>query len=107
MEDGGFQVENTVKQFNVMEYNYAENGMLTSMLQENYPFITKRYIEYGTAGNCVGFVDSIFIDDKYLSKKEYRFKLDKGGLPSELNRWTEEEETKTKIEQETFTYEYY
>lgn len=102
-----FQVENTVKQFNVVEYNYSKNGMLTAMLQENYPFITKRHIRYGKDGNCEGFVDSIFIDDKYLSKKEYRFSLEKGGIPVELNRWIEEGDTKTKIEQETFIYEYF
>lgn len=102
-----FQVENTVKHFNVKEYEYTENNMLVSMLEENYPFITKRHVHYGSSGDCVGFVDSIFIDDKYLSKKEYRFRLEKGGIPLELNRWVEEGDAKTKIEQETFTYEYF
>lgn len=102
-----FQVENTVKLFNVTEYNYTENGMFTSMLQENYPFITKRYIRYDTDGNCEGFVDSIFIDEKYLSKKEFRFTAEKGGLPTELIRWVEEDDSKTRIEQETFIYEYF
>ena len=102
-----FQVENTVKYFNVVEYEYTRNGLMRSMIEENYPFITKRYINYALSGETNGFVDSIFIDDKYLSKKEYKFKLEDGGLPVELNRWVEEGKTKTKIEQETFIYEYF
>lgn len=102
-----FHVENTVKYFNVVEYDYTQNGLMRSMIEENYPFITKRYINYALSGETNGFVDSIFIDDKYLSKKEYRFRLKDGGLPVELNRWVEEGKTKTKIEQETFIYEFF
>lgn len=102
-----FQVENTVKHFNVVEYEYAEGGVLKSMHEENYPFITKRNIWYGESGDCEGFVDSIFIDEKYLSRKEYRFRRDSTELPIELNRWITEGDTMIKIEQETFTYEFF
>jgi hypothetical protein len=102
-----FQVENTVKYFNVIEYEYTENSLIRSMVEENYPFITKRSVNYALSGDTEGFVDSIFIDDKYLSKKEYKFRLMESGLPLELNRWLEEGKKKTNIEQETFIYEYF
>ncbi len=102
-----FQVENTVKYFNVIDYKYTYNGFIKSMTEENYPFITKRHVNYALNGGTLGFVDSIFIDDKYLSRKEYRFKLKDGGLPIELNRWVQEDDVKIKIEQEIFKYDYF
>ena len=102
-----FQVENTVKYLNVVEYSYTNNGLMRSMKIENYPFITTRMVNYNLKGSTTGFVDSIFIDDKFLSKKEYKFKLKEDGLPFELNRWVEEDKKKIKIEQEIFSYEFF
>lgn len=104
-----YQVENTVKEFNVTEYEYDENGQsIKRIVNDKYPFIQSRNFVYDESGKCSGFIDSIFTDKKFLSRKVYLFSFDNTGLPSELHRKNVTGKEKNEIlQKETFTYEYY
>jgi hypothetical protein len=57
---------------------------------------------------CEGFVDSIFSDEKYLSRKFYVFEFDKKRLPIKLGLKRVNEHNKNAIlQRETYEYEYF
>lgn len=63
-----FCVENTVKESEVNEYMYSKKGCLYASVSDDYPLLKKRSYKFGSAGYCVGYVDSLFTGDHFLSK---------------------------------------
>ncbi len=79
-----YQVENTVNEFNVVKYNYSKgDDFLLKQEINKFPFHTLRSIEYDDKGQCVGFIDSTFSGEKYLTRRNSRFIFEKG-LPVKL-----------------------
>ncbi|MBL1279470.1 MAG: hypothetical protein COA33_004325 [Fluviicola sp.] len=79
-----YQVENTVNEFNAIEYSYDKSKRYpVEITSEHFPFRTKRTIEYDENGLCSGFIDSTFSGTKYLTRRHSQF-VYQDGLPVKL-----------------------
>lgn len=98
-----YQVHNTVSESNVVELEYRNNGeVVKSISFEKYPFYYKRSITYNNKGYCIGYIDSTFSSNDYLTRTLSNFELNEVQLPVKL--------THTKPGgggYELFEYEYY
>lgn len=103
-----YQVENTVNEFNVVEYTYDKsNRHIKEILYNDYPFKKKRTILYGKNGLCKGYIDSTFTDDKFLKRRESKFEFNKN-LPTTLKHMNHSNNSLTGFFQfERFEYTYF
>lgn len=77
-----YQVKNVVNEFNVIDYAYDKlKTNPKEIFSGEYPFNYKRSILYGNEGVCIGFVDSTFSDDTFLTSRQSTFEL-QNNLPS-------------------------
>lgn len=71
-----YQVRNLVEEFNVRKYRYKWL-MLSEINWKDDPFKINRAYKYSKSGECIGFVESIFGLEKYVSAMHYDFHLKK------------------------------
>jgi len=104
-----YQVKNKVEEFNVTTFTYAEgSNKIKKWRRKEYPFETLRTITFSKNGNCIGFIDSIFSDDEYLSRKLFVFEFDDNKFPIKLGMESSSEHDKnTILQRETYEYEYF
>ena len=101
-----YRVENTVNEADVVDYSY-QDGYILKISFDEYPFHIHRHINYDEKGRCVGFVDSTFSDDQFLTERTARFEMDKT-LPSKLIHENNSGASETGYYQiETFEYTFY
>lgn len=101
-----YRVENTVNENEVIEYLY-QDGFITRISFDEYPFHIDRHIKYDKKGLCTGFVDSTFSDNQFLTVRTARFEMDKT-LPSKLIHESNAGTSDTGYyEIETFEYTFY
>lgn len=103
-----YQVENTVNEFNVIEYTYDKsNQFITEIAYNDYPFKKKRSILYGTSGVCTGFIDSTFTDDIFLKRADSKFEF-KHKLPIVLKHENHSTDSTSRFFQlERFEYSFF
>jgi hypothetical protein len=77
-----YQVKNVVNEFNVIDYGYDRSKINPKeIFSGEYPFNYKRSVLYGKEGVCIGFIDSTFSDQKFLTSRLSTFEM-KDNLPS-------------------------
>lgn len=62
-----YHVYNTVKEAQVSEYSYYENNFPSIITNQEYPFFRKRYYNYSKNGTFIGYTDSTFIDETFVT----------------------------------------
>lgn len=79
-----YQIENFVKEKNVVRYRYFDSSELAYRKSEKYPFSNKTYATVAKDGTCTGFVDSTFSAEEYLNRTVSTFSYSEGKLPTKL-----------------------
>jgi len=79
-----YQIENFVKEKNVVRYRYFPSSELAYRKSEKYPFSNKVYVTVGKDGICTGFIDSTFSAEEYLNRTVSTFSYDAENLPTKL-----------------------
>lgn len=102
-----FHMENTVNQTKKTSLKYLKKGQFIGFEKDNFPFTTKRTINYSKNGMCMGFVDSTFNDRDFLLKRTTNFEYDKD-LPGRLvNSRLSSPNGESYREIETFEYTFF
>jgi hypothetical protein len=97
-----YQVRNIVEEFNVRSYSYSKNN-LTEINWKDDPFKIKRRFNYNKQGECIGFVESTFGMEKYVSAIHYDFEL-KENLPQKVIKKLFRDGNKFILSVETYKY---
>lgn len=101
-----YNVDNRVNESNVVEYKYDGNDVV-GINYYKYPFSYRRSILYNGGSECIGFVDSTFSDNEYLTRQESMFHMEEG-LPVRLIHENKSDKSEVGYYQfETFEYEYF
>ena len=101
-----YNVQNRVNESNVVEYKYNGHDIV-GINYHKYPFNYRRSILYNGEGECMGFVDSTFSDDEYLTRQESIFHIEEG-LPVRLIHENKSDQSEVGYNQfETFEYKYF
>jgi hypothetical protein len=101
-----YQVENKVNETNVVEYSYKK-GSIKTIQTNNYPFHTTRFFTYDKRGYCIGYIDSTFSDNSFLTRTISNFENNMSFSPTKIYHRKENSENKlTLINYEEFVYEY-
>lgn len=104
-----FQVQNTVNEFNVSEYNYFPSvNEPEEIIFNSYPFRKKRSFIYESNGKCMGFVDSTFSSEHYLSRIVSEMSYKNKVLPESVVYTHFSKDNKVVMRQfEKFSYTFY
>lgn len=104
-----YQVENRVKEFNVMSVDYHGKGDdVVGLKFDKYPLEYRRSFEYLSNGKCKGFIDSTFSGDQYLTRRVSKIELNELGVPNVVRHVNQVEGNKKGYtEVEKFEYEFY
>lgn len=62
-----YHVHNKVKEAQVSNYEYYSNNFPSLVTNQEYPFFRKRYYNYSKNGTFIGFTDSTFIDETFVT----------------------------------------
>ncbi len=101
-----YQVENRVNEFNVVKYHYDQD-QLSGIAFDKYPFHYERSLLFNNNGDFTGFVDSTFSNNKYLTRREAMFHMEKE-LPVRLIHENKSGKSEAGYYQmETFEYTFY
>lgn len=76
-----YRVENKVIERDVLNFTY-DRGVILRIDKQDYPFLTERSFLYNLQGHCTGYIDSVFSDEKYLTRIKTRFLLNKMNGPN-------------------------
>ncbi len=72
-----YRVENVVKEIDVIDFKYDKSEEFVQEIKyDEYPFRNKRSVNYGEKGNCMGFVDSTFSGEKFLTAELTYFEME-------------------------------
>ncbi len=102
-----YQVSNKVNEKNIREYNYQKNqkAQLVNWVKKEYPFDLKRDFIY-KKGNCVGYIDSTFSEDIYVTRIISEIQYNKKKEPIRIiHRKENSTYEKQFLTLETFEYE--
>lgn len=77
-----YQVKNLVEELNVRDYSY-KGVAINEIDWKDDPFKINRRYRYSQNGNCIGFVETIYGMEKYVSAMHYDFQL-KNNLPQKV-----------------------
>lgn len=80
-----YQVSKKVKERNVHHYEYWSTGVLKRRIIENYPFERRRNYQYNQESQWVGYIDSSFSENKFISTSENVFEFDQYQRPILIN----------------------
>jgi hypothetical protein len=73
-----YRVKDMVKEDQVVEFTYDKPmDHVQTISFDKYPFHYNRSIVYDKGGNCLGFIDSTFSDNVYLTRRESNFIIEK------------------------------
>ena len=92
-----YQVYNTVKEKNVIEYEYNEGNLPSRIKKSNFPFTTIRNFTYEN-GQFKGFLDSTFIDQTFVTSEKSTIIYNDKKLPHKLIRKKEHQESDVQSE---------
>jgi hypothetical protein len=76
-----YRVENKVIERDVQKFSY-HRGAILRIEKQDYPFRSERSFLYNLPGFCTGYIDSVFSDEKYLTRIKTRFLLNKMNVPN-------------------------
>lgn len=79
-----YQVRNTVTERNVTHYEYLNENYPKMISWSDYPFTQRRYFSYSEKGIFVGFIDSTFIDQQFVTRNVSRIRFGSNHLPSKI-----------------------
>ena len=97
-----YQVENMVNEINVVDFGYDKSrNYVKDISFDEYPFHFKRSIQYNKQGQCTGFIDSTFSDDKYITRRKSTFEISADTLPVMLKH----EKKSGDVEESYYQYE--
>lgn len=102
-----YQVSKKVKERNVHRYEYWSSGVLKSRIIENYPFERRRTFQYSKANQWIGYTDSSFSENQFISTSENIFEFDKYQRPILINHTKVIKDDGPLGFTETFRYEAY
>lgn len=84
-----YHVSNIVKEDRVVNYSYhRKSNRLKSIHFDQFPFQQHRSFEYSKKGVCLGFVDSTFSQQNFLTRTTAKFTFDER-LPIKVTYYTE------------------
>ena len=102
-----YQVSKKVKERNVHHYEYWNSGVLKRRVIENYPFERRRTFNYSADNQWIGYVDSSFSENQFISTSQNIFEFDKYQRPILINHTKVIKEEGPLGYIETFRYEAY
>jgi|TARA_R110000737_G_scaffold17130_1_gene34585 hypothetical protein len=101
-----YQVRNKVNETNVVEFEYMK-GSIKNIRTNDYPFHSKRSFTYDKRGYCIGFIDSTFSENSFLTRTISDFENNMFFSPTKIYHRKENSEGKlTLINSEEFVYEF-
>lgn len=75
-----YKVVNKVKETHVTTFEYWNKNYPKVVINPEFPFINKRYFLYSD-GIFKGYIDSVFIDNDFVTMISTKVNYEKGGLP--------------------------
>jgi hypothetical protein len=79
-----YQVHNTVTERNVTHYRYLNDNYPKMISWSDYPFTQKRWFTYSKNGGFVGYIDSTYIDQSFVTRNVTWLLYDKHNRPSAI-----------------------
>lgn len=71
-----YHVSNTVTESDVTRYTYLNENYPHMVRWSDYPFIQRRHFRYSAKGIFVGFTDSTFVDQTFVTRTVSSFEFD-------------------------------
>ena len=102
-----YQVSKKVKEKNVHRYEYWSTGVLKQRIIENYPFERRRSYQYNEEHHWIGYIDSSFSENNFISTSGNIFEFDTFQRPILINHTKVIKNDKPLGYIETFRYEAY
>ena len=104
-----YTVVNKVHENNVRRYDYfPKTKVIQTISRMEYPFDVKRSFLYDKNHQTIGYIDSTFSTQNFLTRTKSGFSFDKKGLPVELKRVKENQGNQTSLVSiEKYHYEVY
>jgi hypothetical protein len=82
-----YNVSNKVHERNVQLYTYFDDGRaVRTITRSEYPFEIKRSVIFDKEWRCMGYVDSTFSEEVFLTATRARITTNKSGLPVKLKK---------------------
>lgn len=100
-----YQVSKKVKERNVHRYEYWNSGVLKQRIIENYPFERRRTYQYSANNQWIGYIDSSFSENSFISNSKNEFEFDKYDRPILINHTKVIKDGRPLGFLETFRYE--
>ena len=88
-----FSVQNRVEENRVSNFKY-KNKNIVSIEFIDFPFKTIRSFDYDVSGYCIGYIDSLFANEEYLTKSRTQFVLNQFHAPNSVVHFKKNKESK-------------